>query len=77
MTERISNNLCNVYLDPSTAESTPTEQEIRDCFDPLYNTAGAADTPSAAGSGSTGETDDEGESSADDGTSDDEGESEN
>ena len=60
-----------------TGESTPTEQEIRDCFDPLYNTAGATDTPTAAGSGSTGETDDEGESSADDGTSDDEGESEN
>ena len=60
-----------------TGESTPTEQEIRDCFDPLYNTAGATDIPTAAGSGSTGETDDEGESSADDGTSEDEGESEN
>jgi hypothetical protein len=59
-----------------TGESTPTEQEIRDCFDPLYNTAGATDTPTAAGSGSTDETDDEDESSANDGTSDDEGESE-
>ena len=26
-----------------TGESTPTEQEIRDCFDPLYNTASATD----------------------------------
>ena len=63
-----------------TGESTPTEQEIRDCFDPLYNTAGATDTTTAAGSGSTVETDDagedEGESSDDSGTSDDEGESE-
>ena len=59
-----------------TGESTPTEQEIRDCFDPLYNTAGATDTPTAAGSGSTVETDDEGESSTGDGTSDDEGETE-
>ena len=49
-----------------TSESTPTEQEIRDCFDPLYNTASATDTTTAAGSGSTVETDDEGESSADD-----------
>jgi len=60
-----------------TSESTPTEQEIRDCFDPLYNTASATDTTTAAGSGSTVETDDEGESSADDGTSDDEDDSEN
>ena len=59
-----------------TGESTPTEQEIRDCFDPLYNTAGATDTPTAAGGGSTVETDDEGESSTGDGTSDDEGETE-
>ena len=59
-----------------TGESTPTEQEIRDCFDPLYNTAGATGTPTAAGSGSTVETDDEGESSTGDGTSDDEGETE-
>ena len=62
-----------------TSESTPTEQEIRDCFDPLYNTASATDTTTPAGSGSTVETDDEdegGESSDDSGTSDDEGESE-
>ena len=62
-----------------TGESTPTEQEIRDCFDPLYNTASATDTTTPAGSGSTVETDDAGEggeSSADSGTSDDEGESE-
>ena len=62
-----------------TGESTPTEQEIRDCFDPLYNTASATDTTTPAGSGSTVETDDAGEggeSSDDSGTSDDEGESE-
>ena len=60
-----------------TGESTPTEQEIRDCFDPLYNTAGATDTPTPPGSASTVENDNEGESSAGDGTSDNEGESEN
>ena len=63
-----------------TGESTPTEQEIRDCFDPLYNTASPTDTTTpASGSGSTVETDDAGEggeSSDDSGTSDDEGESE-
>ena len=62
-----------------TGESTPTEQEIRDCFDPLYNTASATDTTTPAGSGSTVETDDAGEggeSSDDSGTSDDEDESE-
>jgi hypothetical protein len=62
-----------------TGESTPTEQEIRDCFDPLYNSASATDTTTPAGSGSTVETDDAGEggeSSDDSGTSDDEGESE-
>jgi hypothetical protein len=62
-----------------TGESTPTEQEIRDCFDPLYNTASATDTTTPAGSSSTVETDDAGEggeSSDDSGTSDDEGESE-
>ena len=31
-----------------TGESTPTEQEIRDCFDPLYNTASATDTTTPA-----------------------------
>jgi hypothetical protein len=64
-----------------TGESTPTEQEIRDCFDPLYNTGSAAGTTTTPGSGSSGATDDtgedQGESSADDsGTSEDEGESE-
>ena len=39
------------------SDSTPTEQEIRDCFAPLYNT-GTTTTP---GSGSTGGTDDTGE----------------
>jgi hypothetical protein len=70
-----------------TGESTPTEQEIRDCFAPLYNTGSASGTTTTPGSAPTGTTDaptgttddtgeDEGESSADDGTSDDEGESE-
>jgi len=64
-----------------TGESTPTEQEIRDCFDPLYNTGSATGTTTTPGSGSSGATDDtgedQGESSADDsGTSEDEGESE-
>jgi hypothetical protein len=63
-----------------TGESTPTEQEIRDCFAPLYNTGSATGTTTTPGSAPTGTTDDtgedEGESSADDGTSDDEGESE-
>jgi hypothetical protein len=64
-----------------TSESTPTEQEIRDCFDPLYNTGSATGTTTTPGSGPSGATDDTGEdqgqSSADDGgTSEDEGESE-
>lgn len=66
--------------------STPTEQEIRDCFDPLYNTGGAAGSTTATtpGSGSTGATEDagdgegedEGEGSTNGGTSEDEDESE-
>jgi hypothetical protein len=64
-----------------TGESTPTEQEIRDCFAPLYNTGSATGTTTTPGSSTTGVTDDtgedQGESSADDGgTSEDEGESE-
>jgi hypothetical protein len=64
-----------------TGESTPTEQEIRDCFAPLYNTGSATGSTTTPGSSPTGTTDDtgedEGESSADDGgTSEDEGESE-
>jgi hypothetical protein len=66
--------------------STPTEQEIRDCFAPLYNTGGAAGSTTATtpGSGSTDETEDaggeedenEGEGSANGGTPEDEDESE-
>ena len=44
-----------------SGESTPTEQEIRDCFAPLYNTGGASDTTTTGGSGTTddgGSTDD-------------------
>jgi hypothetical protein len=63
-----------------TGESTPTEQEIRDCFTPLYNTGSATGTTTTPGGALTGTTDnageDEGESSADEGTSEDEGESE-
>jgi hypothetical protein len=56
-----------------SSDSTPTEQEIRDCFAPLYNTGGATGSTTADGSGSTDETEDagtdEGESSTNDGTS--------
>jgi hypothetical protein len=62
-----------------SSDSTPTEQEIRDCFVPLYNTDSATDTTTEAGSGSTdepeatsddgGTSDDDGENSADSGTS--------
>lgn len=64
-----------------SSDSTPTEQEIRDCFDPLYNTDSATDTTTEAGSGSTdepeatsddeGTSDDDGDNSADSGTSED------
>jgi hypothetical protein len=50
------------------SESTPTEQEIRDCFAPLYNTGSATDTTTTSEGGTSDETDD--------GTSDNEGESE-
>lgn len=74
-------------LEGSSA-STPTEQEIRDCFTPLYNTGSAAGSTTATGSGSTDETEDtggdgggdededEGEGSTNGGTSEDEDESE-
>jgi hypothetical protein len=47
----------------ASSDSTPTEQEIRDCFAPLYNTGTATDatTPTASGS-----TDDTGDESSDD-----------
>jgi hypothetical protein len=50
------------------SESTPTEQEIRDCFAPLYNTGSATDTTTTSEGGTSDETDD--------GTSDNEGEPE-
>ena len=63
-----------------TGESTPTEQEIRDCFAPYITLEVLPVLPTTPGGASTGTTDDtgedEGESSADGGTSDDEGESE-
>jgi septal ring-binding cell division protein DamX len=73
----VSEDISNA-LDGSS-DSTPTEQEIRDCFVPLYNTDSATDTTTEAGSGSTdepeatsddgGTSDDDGENSADSGTS--------
>jgi hypothetical protein len=76
-------------LEGSSA-STPTEQEIRDCFDPLYNTGSTAGstTTTTPGSSSTDETEgtggdesededeNEGEGSTNSGTSEDEDESE-
>jgi hypothetical protein len=38
-----------------SGDSTPTEQEIRDCFAPLYNTGGASGTTTTGGTGSTGD----------------------
>jgi hypothetical protein len=65
-----------------SSDSSPTEQEIRDCFAPLYNTGGTTttDTTATAGSSSAGEADDsnpeeDGGSSTDGETSDDEEES--
>jgi hypothetical protein len=59
--------------------STPTEQDIRDCFDPLYNTGSAAGSTTATGtgSGSTDETEDAtgGAEGGDEDDDDDEGES--
>jgi hypothetical protein len=70
-----------------SSTSTPTEQEIRDCFDPLYNTGSGvgSTTTTTPGSDPTDETedaggdeeeDDEGEGSTNGGTSEDEDESE-
>src|SRR5918995_1410501 len=64
-----------------SSDSSPAEQEIRDCFAPLYNTGGTTtDTAATAGSGSAGEADDsdpeeDGGSSTNGETSDDEEES--
>ncbi len=42
-----------------SSDSSPTEQEIRDCFAPLYNTGGTTtDTAATPGTGSTGEAND-------------------
>ena len=42
-----------------SSDTSPTEQEIRDCFAPLYNTGGTTtDTAATAGSSSTGEAED-------------------
>lgn len=62
--EITSSNLWSVYLEDASEEdisgalegsggSTPTEQEIRDCFAPLYNTGGASGTTTTGRSGST------------------------
>jgi hypothetical protein len=42
-----------------SSDSTPTEQEIRDCFAPLYNTGTASDTTTSTPSSSTDDTGDE------------------
>ena len=41
-----------------SSDFTPTEQEIRDCFAPLYNTGGTSGTAPTAGSDSADEADD-------------------
>ena len=41
-----------------SSDTTPTEQEIRDCFAPLYNTGGTSGTAPTAGSDSADEADD-------------------
>jgi hypothetical protein len=54
-----------------SGDSTPTEQEIRDCFAPLYNTGGASGATTTGGSGSsddggsTGDSDETEQSSED------------
>ena len=48
-----------------SGDSTPTEQEIRDCFAPLYNTGGASGATTTGGSGPT---DDGGSTGDSDGT---------
>jgi hypothetical protein len=40
-----------------SSDSPPTEQEIRDCFAPLYNTDSATDIATGTGSGSIAEPD--------------------
>ena len=67
-----------------SSETTPTEQEIRDCFAPLYNTGSAANTAAtptttpptitlpSPNSGSTTETQDAGDDEEDDDDDDDE-----
>ena len=59
--------------------SAPTEQEIRDCFTPLYNTGSTTGTTTTSGTetGDSGPSEDDEESGTnDEGTSEDEGEPE-
>jgi hypothetical protein len=42
-----------------TAQSVPTEQEIRDCFEPIYETAGTATGPATTLGPTIGATDGE------------------
>ncbi|CAN5167043.1 hypothetical protein BH18THE2_BH18THE2_17400 [soil metagenome] len=42
-----------------SSDSTPTEQEIRDCFAPLYNTGTATDATTPTVGGSTADSGDE------------------
>ena len=59
-----------------SSDSSPTEDEIRDCFAPLYNTGGTtADTTATAGEADDSNPEEDGGSSTDGETSDDEEES--
>jgi hypothetical protein len=53
-----------------SSDSTPTEQEIRDCFAPLYNTGGTTGTAATDGSGSADEADDSSPSEDEDSSTD-------
>lgn len=53
-----------------SSDSTPTEQEIRDCFAPLYNTGGTTGTAATAGGGSADEADDSSPSEDEDSSTD-------
>jgi hypothetical protein len=53
-----------------SSDSTPTEQEIRDCFAPLYNTGGTTGTAATDGSSSADEADDSSPSEDEDNSTD-------
>ena len=53
-----------------SSDSTPTEQEIRDCFAPLYNTGGTTGTAATDGRSSADEADDSSPSEDEDNSTD-------